>query len=98
MPSQNTERGRVILNIQITIKERVGGGCIDKMTELLLSNVGSDFLISLTTITQIRINLLVQITSVPLRPFIGLPMRKISSFFCLKNSIVFFFSHLENRK
>ena len=26
MPSQNTERGRVILNIQITIKERVGGG------------------------------------------------------------------------
>ena len=45
MPSQNTERGRVILNIQITIKER-GGGCIDKMTELLLTNVGSNFLIS----------------------------------------------------
>ena len=46
MPSQNTEIGIVILNIQITIKEKVGGGCIDKMIELLLDNVGSDFLIS----------------------------------------------------
>jgi len=30
MPSQNTERGRVILNIQITIKEKVGGDALIK--------------------------------------------------------------------